>query len=84
MFEVTNKILRDSGNQLTRDDISGGNALYCFDVEPNFIDQGPYLNLVKQGTCSLEAVFQNHYRRQHLAWCMQNTADTLKLILKKA
>jgi len=58
MFEVTNKWMRDASNGLSRGDIAGGNGLYCFDVEPNFIDQGPYLNLVKQGTCSLEAVFQ--------------------------
>lgn len=57
MFEVTNKWMRDSENQLNRDDIAGGNALYCFDIEPNFSDEGEYLNLIKQGTCSLEAIF---------------------------
>ncbi|CAC5392368.1 unnamed protein product [Mytilus coruscus] len=57
MFEVTNKWMRDTGNQLSRNDIAGGNALYCFEIEPNFSDEGQYLNLVKQGTCSLEVNF---------------------------
>lgn len=57
MFEVTNKLMKDSGNNLSRDDVAGGNALYCFDIEPNFSDEGQYLNLIKQGTCSLEATF---------------------------
>jgi len=53
MFDVTNKWMRDCGNNLSRNDI----AFYCFDIEPNFSDEGQYLNLVKQGTCSLEANF---------------------------
>ena len=63
MFEVTNKWMRDAGNQLSRDDVAGGSALYCFDVEPNFTEEGPYLNLLKQGTCSLEAVFQKPLKK---------------------
>ncbi|VDH93853.1 Hypothetical predicted protein [Mytilus galloprovincialis] len=63
MFEVTNKWMKDTGNQLSRNDIAGGNALYCFDVEPNFIDEGSYLNLLKQGTCSLETVFQKPLKK---------------------
>lgn len=57
MFEVTNKWMRDSGNQIHRDDVAGGTALYCFDIEANFSEEGQYLNLVKQGTCSLETIF---------------------------
>jgi hypothetical protein len=58
MFEVTNKWMKDIGrNGLNRDELAAGVALYCFDVQPNFIDQGPYLDLIKQGTCSLETVF---------------------------
>lgn len=63
MFEVTNKLMRDAGNDISRDDLAGGCALYCFDVEPNFIEEGPYLNLIKQGTCSIEAVFQKPLRK---------------------
>ena len=57
MFDVTNKWMRDCGNNLSRNDVSGGYAFYCFDIEPNFNDEGQYLNLVKQGTCSLEVNF---------------------------
>jgi len=57
MFEVTNKWMRDSGMHISRDEIAGGIGLYCFDVEPNRSDEGHYLNLLKQGTSSLEAVF---------------------------
>lgn len=63
MFEVTNKWMRDAGNGISRDDIAGGCALYCFEVEPNFTDEGPYLHLIKQGTCSLEAVFQKPLKK---------------------
>ncbi|XP_063406204.1 uncharacterized protein F54H12.2-like [Mytilus trossulus] len=57
MFEVTNKWMRDSGIDISRNDVSGGTALYCWDIEANFSDEGQYLNLVKQGTCSLEVMF---------------------------
>lgn len=63
MFEITNKWMQDSGNQVSRNDIAGGNSLYCFDVEPNFSDEGHYLNLSKQGTCSLEAVFKKPLKK---------------------
>ena len=66
MFEVTNKLMRDAGNALSRDDVSRGCSLYCFDVEPNFIDEEPYLNLIKQGTCSVETVFQKALKKQQL------------------
>jgi hypothetical protein len=66
MFEVTNKLMRDTGNALSRDDVSGGCSLYCFDVEPNFIEEEPYLNLIKQGTCSVETVFQKALKSNNL------------------
>jgi hypothetical protein len=50
--------MRDAGNALSRYDVAGECSLYCFDVEPNFIEKGSYLNLIKQGTCFVEAVFQ--------------------------
>lgn len=43
MFEVTNKWMRDASNGVSRNDIAGGMALYCFDMEPNFTDEGAYL-----------------------------------------
>ncbi|CAC5381019.1 unnamed protein product [Mytilus coruscus] len=47
MFEVTNKWMRDSGIDLSRNDVSGGTALYCWDIEANF-SEGQYLNLVNR------------------------------------
>jgi len=57
MFEVTDKWLRDSGNQLNRTDFVGGYALYCFEIEPHFGDDGSYLQLLKQGNVRLEVQF---------------------------
>jgi hypothetical protein len=66
MFEVTNKLMRDAGNALSRYDVAGECSLYCFDVEPNFIEKGSYVNLIKEGTCSVEAVFQKVLKKQQL------------------
>ncbi|CAC5383161.1 unnamed protein product [Mytilus coruscus] len=59
MFEVTDKWMRDSGNQLNRNDFAGGYALYCFEIEPNFGDDGTYLHLLKQGNVRLEVQFSS-------------------------
>jgi hypothetical protein len=65
MFEVTNKLMRDAGNALSRYDVPEC-SYYCFDVEPNFIEEGSYLKLIKQGTCSVEAAFQKVLKKQQL------------------
>lgn len=57
MFEITNKLMRDADNQIDRVDYAGGYALYCFEIEPNFGNDGNYLTLVKQGNVRLEAQF---------------------------
>lgn len=57
MFEVTDKWMRDSGNQLDRNDFAGGYALYCFEIEPSFGDDGSYLHFLKQGNVRLEVQF---------------------------
>ena len=59
MFDVTDKWMRDSGNQLSRNDFAGGYALYCFEIEPNFGDDGTYLHLLKQGNVRLEVQFSS-------------------------
>lgn len=46
MFEVTDKWLQDSGNQLDRNDFSSGYGLFCFEIEPNFGNDGTYLHLL--------------------------------------
>ncbi|KAK3106814.1 hypothetical protein FSP39_000416 [Pinctada imbricata] len=57
MFEITGKWGTDSGNQLSREDFAEGNALYCFDIEPNFESNIHYLTLLKQGNARIEAHF---------------------------
>lgn len=46
MFEVTDKWLQDSGNQLDRNDFSGSYGLFCFEIEHNFGNDGTYLHLL--------------------------------------
>ncbi|KAJ8307958.1 hypothetical protein KUTeg_014488 [Tegillarca granosa] len=55
--KATGKWLHNSDNGLTRKSISGGYALYCYTIEPNFGDDGNYLTLLKQGNVRLEATF---------------------------
>lgn len=62
MFEVSDKWMRDAGNQLDRNDFAGGYALYCFEVEPNFGDDGSYLHFLKQGNVRLEVQFSQALR----------------------
>jgi hypothetical protein len=57
MFEITSKWMRDADNQIDRNDFAGGYALYCFEIEPNFGNEGNYITLVKQGNVRLEAQF---------------------------
>jgi hypothetical protein len=57
MFEITGKSMRDADNQIDRNYFAGGYALYCFEIEPNFGNEGNYITLVKQGNVRLEAQF---------------------------
>lgn len=59
MFEVTDTWLQDAGNQLDRSDFAGGYAIYCFEIEPNFGNDGSYLSLLKQGNVRLEVQFSS-------------------------
>ena len=59
MFEVTDKWLHDSGIQISRNEFAGGYAMYCFEIEPNFGDDGTYLHLLKQGNVRLEVQFSS-------------------------
>jgi len=62
MFEVTDKWLQDSGIQISRSEFAGGYAIYCFEIEPNFGDDGTYLHLLKQGNVRLEVQFSSALR----------------------
>lgn len=57
MFEVMGKWMQDSGNQIERDDVGQGYALYCFDVEPRITSQESYTTLLKQGNTRIEGQF---------------------------
>lgn len=57
MFEVTDKWMHDTDNQLDRNDFAGGYGLFCFEVSPQFGDEGSYLNLLKQGNVRLQVQF---------------------------
>ena len=57
MFDIMRKWMQDSGNQLERDDIANGYALYCFDIEPRISSHENYLTLLKQGNTRIEAQF---------------------------
>ncbi|KAK3086351.1 hypothetical protein FSP39_017298 [Pinctada imbricata] len=57
MFDVMGKWGLDGGNQLNSDDISGGYALYCFEIEPQFYSDIQYMTLLKQGNTRIEAQF---------------------------
>jgi len=56
LLESTKKWLNDEGIDLSRDDISGGFALYAFDTQPDF-DGNEYLSLKKQGNVRIDAHF---------------------------
>ncbi|MES9885139.1 MAG: hypothetical protein ABW185_30225, partial [Sedimenticola sp.] len=56
MLECSGKWMNDAGNQLNRNDINGGYALFAFQLEPLF-DEGGYLTLLKQGNVRLDVQF---------------------------
>ena len=62
MFEVTDKWLQDSGIQISRGEFAAEYAMYCFEIEPNFGDDGTYLHLLKQGNVRLEVQFSSALR----------------------
>ena len=58
IIKSTGKWMTDEGNQLTPSDMSGGYAIYAFDLEPFFQDGG-YLTSVKQGIVRVIANFSS-------------------------
>ena len=57
LLETTKKWLHDEGMGLSRDDITGGFALYAFDTEADF-DGNDYLSLKRQGKVRIDAQFR--------------------------
>ena len=79
MLEITSKWMRDADNQIDRNDFAGGYALYCFEIEPNFGNEGNYITLVKQGNVRLEAKFAKSLKKSdnvhtvcRISWIFRN------------
>ena len=56
LFMGTGKWMRDEGNEISREDFTGGYALYAFDLTPD-LSEGDHFNLVKQGNVRLDMKF---------------------------
>ena len=53
LFSGTGKIYSNAGLDITRDDYSGGFALYAFDLTPDMCKSSDYFNTVQRGSLSL-------------------------------
>ena len=56
LFMGTGKWMRDEGNDIGREDFSGGYALYAFDLTPDLCE-GDHFNLIKHGNVRLDMKF---------------------------
>jgi hypothetical protein len=57
LFSGTGIHWKDEGNQLSADDYTRGNTLYCFDLSPDLSASELHWNLQRQGTLRLEVKF---------------------------
>ncbi|XP_063960304.1 uncharacterized protein F54H12.2-like [Lytechinus pictus] len=57
LFSGTDKMFKDSGNNISREDYDRGYALYAFDLSPD-LSSGQHFNLKKQGNLRLEMHFR--------------------------
>ena len=56
LFSGIGKPQRDEGNDIAREDYSGGYALYAFDLTPDLAEEG-HFNLAKDGSVRLDLKF---------------------------
>ena len=56
LFSGTGKQQRDEGNDIAREDYSGGYALYAFDLTQDLAEEG-HFNLAKDGSVRLDLKF---------------------------
>jgi len=56
LFSGTGKQQRDEGNDISREDYSGGYTLYAFDLTPDLAEEG-HFNLTKDGSVRLDLKF---------------------------
>ena len=62
LFTGTNKINRDEGNYISREDYSRGYSLYVYDLSPD-LGENDHFNLVRQGNVRLVLKFANDLQR---------------------
>ena len=57
LFSGTGKIYSNAGLDITREDYSGGYALYAFDLTPDMCKSADYFNTVQRGSLTLSLTF---------------------------
>ncbi|XP_072046822.1 uncharacterized protein F54H12.2-like [Amphiura filiformis] len=58
LYSGLNKMYKDSGNNISREEYPNGYTLYAFDITPD-LNEGGHLNLVRKGNLRLEMRFGN-------------------------
>lgn len=56
LFSGLNKMYKDAGNNISREEYANGYTLYAFDITPD-LNEGGHLNLVRKGNLRLEMRF---------------------------
>ncbi len=56
LFSGTGKQQRDEGTDISREDFSGGYALYAFDLTPDLAEEG-HFNLTREGSVRVDLKF---------------------------
>ena len=59
LFSGTGKLQKDEGNDISREDYSGGYALYAFDLTPDLSEGGDHFNLSRDGSVRIDLKFAN-------------------------
>ena len=67
LFSGTGKQRKDEGNDIQRDDFSGGYALYAFDLTPD-MSEDDHFNLAREGSIRVDLKFAN---------ALQNTINVI-------
>ena len=58
LFSGTGKLQKDEGNLISREDYSGGYALYAFDLTPD-LSEDDHFNLNRDGSLRVDMKFAN-------------------------
>ena len=57
MFSGTGKLFYDTGNDISRDDLKNGYALYAADLTPDMCGSSDHFNVVQRGNLALNLKF---------------------------